>query len=281
MPIVVEQLLLEYVIILGILLEPSQCKSARFMKIVQITDLHIDQKGEYPFEIDVRKNFTRILKAVRDIEPDHLVISGDLCYKTGEKTIYKWIKTRLDLQDIPYSVIAGNHDESVLMSEVFQLNHLLNDEELYFAKRIGKTTCLFLDSARGFHSEGQLKWLKRQLKNNKEELLIFMHHPPCKSGVPFMDQKHALQDMDTIQEILFQHPYNIQIFCGHYHIEKTLRLQNLVVQITPSCFFQIDQSAPEFKVDHHRIALRLIEKNNAWLQTTVQYFDGHFIKNRK
>ncbi len=144
------------------------------MKIVQITDLHIDEKGEFPFDIDVRKNFTNILRATRDIEPDHLVVSGDLCYRTGEKSIYKWVKNRLDLQDIPYSIIAGNHDDSVLMAEVFQLQHLLNEQELYFAKKIGKTSCLFLDTARGFHSERQLNWLKRQLKNSKEELIIFM-----------------------------------------------------------------------------------------------------------
>ncbi|MEM8908081.1 MAG: metallophosphoesterase [Bacteroidota bacterium] len=248
------------------------------MVIAQITDLHIDQKGEFPFDIDVRKNFSRILQAVRDIEPDHLVVSGDLCYKDGEADIYKWIKTRLDLQDIPYSIIPGNHDESVLMADIFQLQHLLNDGELYFAKRIGKTPCLFLDSSRGHHSDRQLKWLKRQLKNSKEDLIIFMHHPPVKAGVPFMDEKYPLQDMEVIQEILFQYPHAVQVFCGHYHVEKTICVQNLVVQITPSCFFQIDQTDPEFKVDHHRIALRIIKKANGALQTTVRYFDGHFIK---
>ena len=55
------------------------------MRIIQITDLHIDEKGEFPFNINVRKNFTNILKRVRDLEPDHLVLTGDLCYRTGER----------------------------------------------------------------------------------------------------------------------------------------------------------------------------------------------------
>jgi Predicted phosphohydrolases len=248
------------------------------MKIVQITDLHIDEKGEYPFKINVRKNFTNILKKVRDLEPDHLVISGDLCYRTGEMAIYKWIKTRLDLQDIPYSLIAGNHDDAVLMAKAFEIEHLLNGEELYFAKKIKKTSCLFLDTAKGYHSDRQLKWLKRQLKNSKETVLIFMHHPPLKSGVPFMDRKYALQDMDAIQEIFFQYPHNIQVFCGHYHIEKTLQINNVMVQITPSCFFQIDQDAHDFKVDHHRIALRRIEKMNGCFQSSLHYIDGSFLE---
>ncbi|MEM9820834.1 MAG: metallophosphoesterase [Bacteroidota bacterium] len=247
------------------------------MKIVQITDLHIDEKGEYPFNIDVRKNFTNILQKVRDISPDHLVISGDLCYRTGDAAIYKWIKTRLDLQEFSYSVIAGNHDDSALMAKTFQIERLLNDDELYYAKKIKKTSCLFLDTAKGYHSDHQLKWIKRQLKNNKEALVIFMHHPPIKSGVPFMDQKYPLQDMDAIQEIFFQYPHNLQVFCGHYHTEKTIQINNLMVQITPSCFFQIDQNEAEFKVDHHRVALRCIEKVNACFQTSVHYIDGSFI----
>jgi len=247
------------------------------MKIVQITDLHLDVKGEYPFKIDVRKNFTEILKEIREIQPDHLVVSGDLCYRTGDASIYKWIKNRLDLQEFPYSIIAGNHDDSVLMAQTFKLEHLLTDDELFFAKKIGTAVCLFLDSSKGFHSEHQLNWLKRQLKNAKGELILFMHHPPSKAGVPFMDNKHALKDIDVIQEILFSYPSNIHVFCGHYHTEKTLRLNNLMIQITPSCFYQLDQKSLDFKVDHHRIALRIIESKKNYFSSTVQYFDGNFV----
>jgi 3',5'-cyclic-AMP phosphodiesterase len=66
------------------------------MKFIQITDLHIDQSGECPFNIDVRKNFFDVLDAIITEEPDHLIITGDLCYRDGDKKIYKWIKTQLD-----------------------------------------------------------------------------------------------------------------------------------------------------------------------------------------
>ena len=35
------------------------------MKIIQITDLHIDKENEFPFDINVRKNFKRILPKQR------------------------------------------------------------------------------------------------------------------------------------------------------------------------------------------------------------------------
>ena len=86
------------------------------MKIIQITDLHIDKENEYPYDIDVRRNFKRVLNAARRQKPDHLVISGDLCYQDGETEIYEWIKLQLDNSKIPYDIIAGNHDDSHMLS---------------------------------------------------------------------------------------------------------------------------------------------------------------------
>ncbi|MEM6967381.1 MAG: metallophosphoesterase [Bacteroidota bacterium] len=244
------------------------------MKIVQITDLHIDQENEFPHDIDVRKNLKRVLRAVRQIKADHLVVSGDLCYDVGDTAIYEWIKEQLDLTLIPYDVIGGNHDDSLMMAEVFGQQHLCTDDELYFAKKVGKTTCIFLDSAKGFHSEKQLKWLKRQLNNNLEDILIFTHHPPVKAGVPFMDNKYPLRNIDDIQKVFASHRGFLNIFCGHYHVEKSIQKDNILVQITPSCFFQIDQNYEDFKVDHHSIAYRLIDTSNNSLKTSVKYFRG-------
>ena len=244
------------------------------MKIIQITDLHIDKETEFPYDIDVRKNFKRILRAARQLKADHLVVTGDLCFDVGEKKIYEWIKEQLDLCRIPYDIIGGNHDDSPMMAEIFGLNHLMNEDELYFAKKIGKSTCIFLDSAKGFHSDQQLKWLKRQLNNANENIIIFTHHPPVKAGVPFMDNKYPLQNIPEIQKILFSHRGFLNIFCGHYHVEKTIQLQNILVQITPSCFFQIDQNYEDFKVDHHSIAYRLIDTSNGSLKTSLKYFRG-------
>ena len=74
-----------------------------------------------------------------------------------------------------------------------------------------------------------------------------MHHPPLHAGVPFMDNQHALKNREEVQSILFEHPFNVNIFTGHYHVEKMIRKKNIVVHITPSCFFQIAQESEEFQ----------------------------------
>lgn len=244
------------------------------MKIIQITDLHIDEENGYPFDIDVRKNLLRILTAAKKQKPDHLVVSGDLCYRDPREDITQWVKEVLDYSEMEYSVIAGNHDDAEMMAAIFQLKHLLNEGEFYYAKKIAKETVLFLDSSKGSLSAKQSNWLKRQLKNADEEVLVFMHHPPVKAGVAFMDNRHPMQYIEKVQKLFFEHAANVHIFCGHYHVEKTVRVKNITVHITPSCFFQIDHHSPEFKVDHHRIAYREIVFNNQILTSTVRYFNG-------
>jgi len=245
------------------------------MKIIQITDLHIGRKGEDTFGIDVRKNFLDILNVIKKLKPALLILSGDLCYHEGDPEIYRWIKSHLDFQRLPYEVIGGNHDDSQTMAKVFERQRLLVGDELYFKKIIGNYCCLFLDSSKGFLSEEQLKWLEHEMYYLKKDVLIFMHHPPVDGGVPHMENNYALTGREVIQSILSKFPENIPIFCGHYHVEKTIFVNNLLVHITPSCFFQIDWRIQDFKVDHHQIALREIEFGSRYLRSTVSYFEGN------
>jgi Icc protein len=89
------------------------------MRVIQITDLHIGQEGEDTYFVDVRENFRRIIAAVQERRPNYLVLSGDLCYSQGDLSIYAWVKEWVDQLKIPYEVIAGNHDDSKLLTEAF------------------------------------------------------------------------------------------------------------------------------------------------------------------
>ena len=241
------------------------------MRIVQITDLHVGQEGQDTQGVDVRANFLKIRDVIQSLNPDHVVVSGDLCFTDGEKPVYNWIKPHLDELNIPYDIISGNHDDSVLLAQAFGLEDLLINKELYFHKKLGNKEVLFLDTSIGSVSDEQLKWLKDKLNHLQQDVIIFMHHPPVNAGVPFMDANHSLKNKKAVQNVLFSHPYHVTIFSGHYHVEKTIRKKNVVVHITPSCFFQIDQHSEAFKVDHHRIGLREIFYEDGIIMSTVRY----------
>lgn len=245
------------------------------MRIALITDIHVGEADENTYEVDVRKNFETILKEVQQRNFDELIVLGDLCFMEGKTEIYKWIKTQLDVIGLPYHIIAGNHDDTPLMAEAFGLEDEVAKGRLYFTRNLGNRTGIFLDTGPKSVDATQLKWLKHKLSNLKGEILVFMHHPPIMSGVPYMDNNHSLTNMEEVQQIFLADKRIIPIFSGHYHVDKTIQLGNMLLQITPSCFFQIDQKTADFRLDHYRIGLRTLEVTEQSFKTTLEYFDGH------
>ena len=248
------------------------------MKIVQLTDLHIPSEGEDTHGVDVLQNFQDIINTVRELSPDLVVVSGDVCLQKGDAAIYQWVRSHLDFLRIPYTAIGGNHDDPVLLANAFQIGHLLKGNELYYARELNGQPVFFLETSYGFVSENQLAWLHEELSVLEKDAVIFMHHPPLSGGVPFMDNNHALRNMDEVQAILFNFPHHLTIFCGHYHVDKTICKKNLTVHITPSTYFQIDGKAEGFKVDHYRIVCRDINlRSDGAVDSMVIYRDGNKI----
>ena len=241
------------------------------MRIIQITDLHIGTPEERPFDIDIRANFIRILKAVKAVPHDLLVISGDLCLNEGDRAIYQWIKFQLDDFQLNYHVIPGNHDDKEMMIDVFGLRQQLPQGAFFLTSTEDQAPIALLDSGDGQVDANTLQLLRDFLHIHPSPICLFMHHPPMKMGVPYMDSRHALRDTEPLLAVLREHPYPISIFTGHYHVEKSLRWQNLDIHITPSCYFQIDWRQEHFAVDHHHIAYRYLEWDGKLLQHAVVY----------
>ncbi len=241
------------------------------MRIIHITDPHLGENGEDTFGVDVRANFLNVLEAASRLKPDHLVLTGDLCFRHGNANIYYWVKTQLDRLGIPYENISGNHDDPVQMAKSFERLGNLHMGELYFAKSLGGRPMLFLDTTTGEMSLLQREWLEDQLRHTQQEVILFMHHPPLQGGVPYMDANYPLHNREAVQAIFFQYPYPITVFCGHYHVEKTVQQNNVIMHITPSTFYQIDQFSEAFQVDHKRPGFRVIDLEEGHFRHTVRY----------
>ena len=59
------------------------------MRILHLTDLHIGEEGEDTYGVDVRANFLDILSKIPLMQPDLLVVTGDLCFRDGQEKIYR------------------------------------------------------------------------------------------------------------------------------------------------------------------------------------------------
>lgn len=245
------------------------------MRIVQITDIHIGAEGEPTRDVDARGNFLAILEVAAHLNPDYVVVTGDLCYSTGNAKVYHWIKAQLDKLLLPYDIIPGNHDDTPLLAKAFEREQLLLPSgEMAFVRAIGGFRFLFLDTAAGILSAPQAEWLRAQLTAAQGRQIIFMHHPPLLAGIPFMDNRYALQKRAVFLHAIEPCQYPVQVFCGHYHIEKSVHAGWGQVHITPSTFFQIDQFTEEFAVDHYRPGFRVIElPDSETVRHTVRYLD--------
>ena len=218
------------------------------MKICLITDIHIDAPGELPIGLDTRLQFVQTIQKIKEKKYDFMIVAGDLCHKTGIKETYLWIKSLLDETSIPYCVIPGNHDTSPVLAEVFGLDGELLDEELYYDRKFVDGNVIFLDTSKGMMSDTQFKWLEEKIESSPETVTICMHHPPLISHSNHMEPTYMFSQMERFENLCSKYSdKKFQIFCGHYHMERTIIKNNITLFITPSTFVQIDPDSFEFR----------------------------------
>jgi Icc protein len=238
-------------------------------RICQITDIHITLKSDKTIDgIDVIANFENILKEITHYAPDLIVLTGDLCFTKNDRKVYHFVKEKLDLTGIPYSVMVGNHDKSAPLAEAFSYE-LTENGSLYYKQDVGNYRLIFTDSSRHKISSEQLEFLQDDLKTELQPVL-FIHHPPAIAGVPFMDRKYPLINMDDVQSVLSRYKGKIPVFCGHYHHHKEFSLGNLDIFLTPSSYFQISEKSIHFKVASKKAGWRTITLSDK-IDTEVFY----------
>ena len=244
------------------------------MRIAFITDIHIGAENEKPQGVDVRQNFLKALAFLTELKPNCLVIGGDLCSTTGDRTTYEWVKLQLDKLPLPYYVISGNHDDSATIADVFRLKHDLHQNEVYYALPLEGYPALFLDSAKGAFSAEQWTWLRDYFKALRDtNVVVFMHHPPLPADVTFMDAHYPFRQSEEFIELVRDLPCHVTVVCGHYHVEKVVQRGNLLTLLTPSTFYQMKQNTLQFAVDNYKIGIREINLTTHGTNSTVFYLD--------
>jgi Icc protein len=243
------------------------------MIIAFITDLHLPSLGEKARGVDTYHHFHMVLDDLRGFPINHIIIGGDLSFKAPESAVNEYVKFHLQQLEIPYDILPGNHDSIEQLRSSFKYPAGLQ-KELYYVKQIQGEKIIFLDSSQKKLGQDQLSFLESELISNPEIRHIMVHHPIIKAHVPYMDNHHALEDMEEIQEVLHKFNHLFHIFSGHYHVEKTICHKNIIQHITPSLFIQINQESEEFKIEHKVPGYRVIEMVGESLYTGIKYKIG-------
>ncbi len=243
-----------------------------FIRIAQLSDIHISHDGSPVRGLDVRAQLLSILAVLKQEALDLLVFSGDLAASDGEPGAYRWLQQQMDDFPVPVLYMVGNHDRLAVMREHlnFTIPSALPDVHC-FAHRVKQHLLLFLDTGSYLLSQAQIDWLRDTCAQHSDNILLFIHHPPLFCGCGFMDHQHALGNREEVWAALHKIPNIQHIFCGHYHTERTVSRDGKNLYITPSTMMQISTHSNTFSVDHTHPGWRMIEWDGSQLLTHVHY----------
>jgi 3',5'-cyclic-AMP phosphodiesterase len=232
------------------------------IRIAQISDLHIKPPGSLAYgRVDTAKALERCVAALNAFRPrpDFVVISGDLA-DTPTAEEYAYLKRMLASLELPFAGIPGNHDSRDLMRLAFpEADYASASGALDQRIGIGELDLMLLDSSVHGRPHGELepetlRWLEMVLASDADRpALLFLHHPPFKSGVWHMDRQNLLNAADLAAAVR-RHPRVRLIATGHVHRATLTMFAGVPTTICPAPNHAVDLDLaelrePSFKVE--------------------------------
>ncbi len=231
------------------------------MIVAQISDLHIGAPGHLAYErIDAAAHLARCMKHILQLapRPEAVIASGDLV-DGGTVEEYRRLRELLAPLPMPVYLMPGNHDDrSALRAEFRDHAYLPADGTLHYAIETQPVRLIMLDTVvpgmdGGALDATQLEWLAATLAAAPDEpVLVFMHHPPIRTGISGMDEIGLAPDSAArLGAIVSRHRQIECITCGHVHRDIETLWHGTRVSICPSTAFQsvLDLATGKFEAN--------------------------------
>ena len=227
----------------------------KLFTIAQITDLHVGRVIPFPSgKIALYDQLVKAVQSVNNLDPlpDVLVVSGDLA-NHGNEDDYRKVHALFKTLKMPYYIVVGNHDQRSSLRTIFSEHTYLNTGSEFIQYtvedlplRIVVLDTLAVGSHRGLLDTERLDWLDKTLaENRKKPTIIFMHHPPFETGMPYPDSL-GMDGKEALAKIIEKY-HNIEaVVSGHTHREAALRWHGTVAYTTPSSSFS-------YKLEFHDV----------------------------
>jgi len=218
------------------------------MIIGQISDTHILPPGQLAYRrVDTAWYLARAVEQLLKMtpRPDLVLATGDLV-DAGRAEEYRYLRELLAPLPMPVYLIPGNHDDRVALAEAFPdhaylprggpfFQYVLDDQPL----RLIALDTLLPGHTGGLMCEARCAWLAARLAEAPDRpTIIYMHHPPFRTGIEHMDQ-YGLDGSERLAEVVRRHPQIERILCGHLHRSIQVRWCGTVAMTAPSTAHQI------------------------------------------
>jgi 3',5'-cyclic AMP phosphodiesterase CpdA len=218
------------------------------MLIAQISDTHISTPGSRN-DRDFRtvEHLERAVAHLNGLspQPDVAIATGDLVER-GQVEEYERLRDILGPLAMPLYLIPGNHDDRANLVQIFDRHRYLPRDGRFlqyvvedWPVRLVALDTLIPGESGGRLCDERLHWLDTRLAEAPDRTtLVFMHHPPFKTGIRKMDEM-GLDGIGALETVIRCHPQVERIVCGHLHRPITRRFAGTVACTGPATAHQI------------------------------------------
>jgi hypothetical protein len=193
------------------------------LKFIHLTDTHVIGGDRLLYGANPAR---RLARAVDSIIADHsdaafVIVTGDMTH-WGDADAYAAFAHEIRRLPMPVHLMVGNHDDSAPFTQTFPdaPRDAAGFVQFTFGTPHHRAICLdtkMPGTHAGGYCETRLAWLKQQLEQSQEPVLLFMHHPPFAVGIQAMDNI-MMQDAEAFDDVIAPHKHRIQhLFFGHVH----------------------------------------------------------------
>ena len=177
--------------------------------------------------------------------PEFVICTGDLVDE-GSTEEYAILSEIISDLRMPYFFIPGNHDERDAMRKVFPNHDYLSGHdgfiqytiEDYEPRLIGLDTVI-PGEVGGRLCSRRINWLQDRLEEQPNRpTIIFMHHPPFRTGILRMDEM-GFENPPELAAILTEHSHIEAVLAGHLHRPINRKIANTIAMTAPGPAHQI------------------------------------------
>ena len=214
----------------------------------QISDFHITTSKGLISQLRTDDHLRVMVSHLNNLgeTPAFVLCTGDLV-DTGGAEEYDLLAEILSNLRMPYYFIPGNHDEREAMRQAFPNHGYLSGHdgfmqyeiEDYEPRLIGLDTLVPGESG-GRLCQRRISWLQDRLAEQPSRpTILFMHHPPFRTGIFRMD-KMGLEDPSGFAAVIAQNLQIEAILSGHLHRPISRKFANTIAMTAPATAHQIE-----------------------------------------
>jgi 3',5'-cyclic-AMP phosphodiesterase len=218
------------------------------MLIAQITDFHVKASGMLAFgRVDTSRHLEQAVSALLALspQPDVILATGDLV-DSGDPSEYEHVRYLLRRLTQPVFVIPGNHDNREALRAAFSDCDYLPTTAAFLNYTVEKwpVRLIALDTLVEGTPGGRLcrervSWLSDRLSDQPARpTVLFMHHPPIRTGIEHMDAM-GLSGVEDLAHVVAHHRQIERIMCGHVHRSIQARFAGTIASVAPSTAHQV------------------------------------------